>query len=327
MSAGTVTSSAMWSALRDVRVAADRASATVGEREVTSESPREMRRLLAEAIYDVLHAGQFVEKGSLSYRLREAPFEEELAAAVPHEETTVRVRRLGGPREIANGRRAVLVEREGVRVWVPEERLVEPVEPTAGDDVPEILTLRVAARRPALSPGFFLVDSSRPQQLRQEGLRVYIHITEWQAAAGIFGRVLGLLEDRRVPYRSKVLSSKALYPRRDALVVYLDRPWWSMAADIAGAVDGLPGIGTETSVFAERMVPGVAIACEPDDARPGMRGLSFGQHRATALATALLEAEDDLAGAVRAAFEAAGIDPERPGRNLTSSELPAVAAE
>ncbi|HEX5540799.1 MAG TPA: T3SS effector HopA1 family protein [Micromonospora sp.] len=322
MSVGTIQPlSPLGDALRTVQVAEDRTSVLLGEREVTSESPRELRRLLAEAIYEVLHAGQNVEKGSISYRLREEPFEEELAAAVPHRETTVRVRWCGESREIAEGRRAVLVEREGVRVWAAEERLVDPGEPAVGD----VVALRVAAQRPALSPGFFLVDSSLMQPQRQEVLRVYVHITEWQAAAGVFRRVLNLLEGRGAPYRSKVLSSKALYPRRDALVVYLDRPWWSLATEIADAVDGLPGIGAETSIFAERLAPGVAIACEPDDQRPGMRGLSFGQHRATALATALLDSDENVAEAIRTAFETAGIDPERPGRNLNSTEIPTVA--
>ncbi|MEV6861386.1 T3SS effector HopA1 family protein [Streptosporangium subroseum] len=47
--------------------------------------------------------------------------------------------------------------------------------------------------------------------------------------------------------------------------------------------------GEEVSVFCRRIGPGVAIAWEPDDARPAMRGLSFGQHRAGVLAQALLD--------------------------------------
>ncbi|MGW1745061.1 T3SS effector HopA1 family protein [Streptomyces sp. NPDC002092] len=317
----TVLAPRLRDALGRVTVAAGGTSARVDDRDVEADSPREMRRLLAEALYDILHAGQFVEKGALSFRLRDEPFERVLGAAVPHERSTARAR-VHIPAADGSPERA-LVERDGVRVWAPASAVQEDGPLAAG----QVVTLDVPARRPALSPGFFVVDGSQPRSPQRELLRVYVHITRWQDAAPVWARVLGHLEGRGIAYRSKILSAKALYPRRDALVVYLSQESWQEAPRLAETLRGTPGLGRETSVFAEPLGPGVAVAWEPEDERPGMSGLSFGQHRATALARALLDGAADpilLEQAVVARFTEAGIDPARPARNSASPEFPAA---
>ncbi|MFG2128846.1 T3SS effector HopA1 family protein [Streptomyces sp. NPDC048751] len=310
-------------ALDRVSVAPDRSRAWVDDRLVEADSPREMRRLLAEALYDILHAGQFVEKGALSFRLRDTAFERVLGAAVPHERSTARARvHIPAAGDDGTEPRA-LVERDGVRVWVPSGSIREDGPLAAG----QVVTLDVPARRPALSPGFFVVDGSLPRSPHRELLRVYVHIERWEDAAPVWAKALGHLEDHGVAYRSKILSAKALYPRRDALVVYLGQEMWPQVPRLAEALRSLPGIGRETSVFADTVAPGVAVALEPEDDRPGMSGLSFGQHRATALAKALLDSAADgtpLEATVFARFTEAGIDPARPARNSASPEFPAV---
>jgi hypothetical protein len=303
-------------ALRDVHVTDDAATVRLGSRTVTSDNPREMRRLLAEALYDVLHAGQDVDKGDLPLNLRDESFEKQLAAVVPHRGTTTRVRALDAGDHTVAGDGPLLVERDGVRVWVPRDHVVDSDPAVPGG----ILTLRVAALRPALSPGFFMVDGSRPRPRGGRTLRVYVHVTDARHAAPVWGRVLARLESDGVPYRSKALSARALYPRRDALVVYLTGEAADAAGAVAEAVRGAEGVGQETSVFTSELAPGVSVAEEPDDPRPAMSGLSFGQHRATATAHALLDAargagplEELLAEALREA----GADPAAPYRNLS----------
>nr|WP_145487439.1 MULTISPECIES: T3SS effector HopA1 family protein [Streptomyces] len=311
-------------ALGRVTVAPDRTRARVDDREVEADSPREMRRLLAEALYDILHAGQYVEKGALSFRLRDEPFERVLGTAVPHERSTARARVHIPPSGGDEGsRERVLVERDGARVWVPVSAVREDGPLTAG----QLVTLDVPARRPALSPGFFVVDGSLPRSPQRELLRVYVHITRWEDAAPVWAKALSHLEKRGIAYRSKILSAKALYPRRDALVVYLSQESWQRVPELAEALRGTPGIGQKTSVFAEPVAPGVAVAWEPEDGRPGMSGLSFGQHRATTLARALLDGATDrarLEGTVVTRFTEAGIDPACPARNSASLEFPAA---
>ena len=62
--------------------------------------------------------------------------------------------------------------------------------------------------------------------------------------------------------------------------------------------------------FVRRLAPGVGTAWEPSDTHPGRQGLSFGQHRATVLAAALVDAAgDDPVDHIVTAFRDAGIDP------------------
>ena len=74
----------------------------------------------------------------------------------------------------------------------------------------------------------------------------------------------------------------------------------------------------------------MSAAWEPDDPRPHMQRLSFGQHRMNIIATALVQhavlGETD--GADQAIYEAFidnGIDPSNPARNLSSPPLPELS--
>ncbi|MBB5481347.1 T3SS effector HopA1 family protein [Micromonospora parathelypteridis] len=299
-------------AIRQIRVSADRTTAVVGGQEVTADYPRELRRLLAESIYNVLHSGQ--PDGQVPTRLRDDALEERFIAAVPHRQIEVRgVARSAVQRDPA-GRARILVEREGLRIWVPVEALT-----TTGSAPGEPVTLGVPPWRAALSPGFFLVDGSRQRATDRDFLRIYFHLRDAEHAVGAWATILNHLEDRAVPYRAKVLSAHELYPRRDAIVVYLTDDWAHVADDLARVAQDLPGLEHETSAFVDRVAPGVGAASEPKDAKAGRQGLSFGQHRATVLAAALVEAGDDLSQVeptVVEHFIAAHIDPTNPARNL-----------
>ncbi|MGX1975453.1 T3SS effector HopA1 family protein [Streptomyces kronopolitis] len=310
----TPVSRALLDAAGLVHVAADRSSATVGERRIEAETPRELRRLLSDALYNELHAGLSMEDRSLPFRLRDAAFEEELAKGVPHQETTVR----GLVR--VTGDEAHVVELGGVLVRVPADRFRANGPVSSGRVVDVVNT----SMRPGLSPGFFLVEGTRPHR-SVDLLRVYVHIKDWSAARHVWQTVLDHLERHKLTYRAKVLSSKLLYPRRDALVVYVDQRDRHAAAGIADVVGGLPGIGEETSVFTHRLRPGVAMAWEPQDSTPGMDSLSFGQHRASVVAKALVEAADapdSIAEVLHNQLVAANIDPADPSRNLGSPDTP-----
>ncbi|MFF4369278.1 T3SS effector HopA1 family protein [Streptomyces sp. NPDC001594] len=127
-------------------------------------------------------------------------------------------------------------------------------------------------------------------------------------------------------YRAKILSSPGRCPRTDAMVVHLGADAWQLAAALPKALAGLPGTGTTTSILARRLSPGLAMAWEPDDIRPGYAHLSFGEHRAAALADGLIRhasACEPLScdEAVGGAFTEAGIDPLSPDRNTGSPTL------
>jgi HopA1 effector protein family len=145
------------------------------------------------------------------------------------------------------------------------------------------------------------------------------------AALAAWGRVLPMLAGLGIGYRAKVVSGPDLLPRRDGLVLYVaGRDRDKVPGRVAALTESVAGIGAEVSAFAEPVAPGVAVAWDPADPRPAMRGLSFGEHRASALAEAFVRhaarrADGDrgaLGATVRDAFIEARIDPDEPSRNL-----------
>lgn len=308
-----------------VTIGADLCSAAVAGEILAADDPQALRRELPHLVYEVLHAGRRSRPGSLPFNLRDPDLERRLAAATPHATTTVAARYLDGHERGPD----MLVERDGVRVWVPAAA-VRRARP--GDTATTVATMTVAAARPALSPGFFLVESSVPARRSGPTLRLYLHLTDPTAAPAAWARVLGHLEDGRLPYRAKVLSAPALYPRRDALVVYLPPGSWTAVDGLAALSADLPGLGADTSTFARRLRPGVASAWEPADPREHTHGQSFGQHRAGVLGHALFDAVRDGAdpcAALLTACREANVDPADPSRNRDSPDpagLPAGGA-
>jgi HopA1 effector protein family len=302
-------------ALDLVMVSDNRMSARVAARQVRAASPAELPERLARAIYEVLHTGHGASARAGPTAWRDEAFEARLLAATPLLEVTRTVRALAG------GEQHVRVELEGVRVRL--ERSQVEVQPGQPIEEGALLPARVPAVRPALSPGFFAAEGTLPAQRDEPVLRVYLHLRTPAAAVAAWAAMLGALEERRIVYRAKVISLADLLPRRDALVVYLGERDHEAAKALASLVSGMSGVGKSVSFFAERVRPGVAIAWEPADRRSTMQGLSFGEHRARAVADGLIRYAASggaccVASAVRRALLDANIDPANPARNAVT---------
>jgi hypothetical protein len=310
----------LMSVAQQVHISEDLLGASLDGRTVEAEDGKELAARLSRLLYEAVHAGREEHEGPTPRTLRDAGFEELLAAATPHRTTVLPVRETG--RRATSGH--AVVEIDGVRVAVPDDALA----PAAQDGRRMLTTDSV---RPALSPGFFLVDSSRGRPDGRPLLRVYVHIAGPEHAPGVWKAVLTALEDHGVRYRAKISSSPLLYPRRDAMVVYLPPGQWDAVAAVAGAADGLPGRAPATSPFAHELAPGLSVAWEPEDHRPGRTGMSFGEHRALALAEGLVSHARSagtlsLETAVFDSFAEFGIDPAQPARNVNSPAIPEIKA-
>jgi hypothetical protein len=293
-------------ALDTVAVDKTMLTARLGGDEVTGATRHQLRQALSTAIYRRWHTGNTADTGEHTAD-RDAAFEAALYALVPHEWTWRH------PVPAASASHVLL---DGVRVALPAIGRATGAAPDR---------LRVPAARPNLSPGFFLVDGSRGTGLKgTPTLRMYLHLADPGSALPIWERVLETLEEREVPYRIKILSRPADYPRRDALVIYLGGAAWSATSAILSAVQPLPGCEPQTSVFVDRLADGIGMAWEPSDHRPGMTGMSFGQHRAFAVASGLLgdDGDGDESTRTATALREANVDPSRPFRNLDSPLLP-----
>ncbi|MFJ2033278.1 T3SS effector HopA1 family protein [Streptosporangium sp. NPDC087985] len=298
-----------------VDIAPDGLGARVGERVVEVDGVRALWPALSTALYETFHSGH-AHDPSTRPGTRDPALEAALTAGVPHRHTTTLARVHAGENASDTG---WVVDLLDVRVRVPAERVVA-VEPDGR------AVIRADAIRPALSPGFFLCDGSAGSVLGAGPiLRFYVHLADATFTPAAWSAALATLEAWKVPYRAKAFSNPAGYPRRDALVIYLEEAGWPALESLVEVVSALPGLVDDTSSFAKRVGPGLAIAWDPADDRTGMRRLSFGEHRSRVVAEGLIKGTAEgisRATAVIAALRAAGIDPAEPFRNRTSPLLP-----
>lgn len=303
-------------ALTGVSVDPERARADVCGRGVEAAHPSELRGALSAALYNTLHASGAAGDEERPFQLRDPVLDRIFTEALPHRTTLEEVVLCDSAETPSSEPGHILVLRGGVRVWANVSDVVQGVDGPPGTRA----VLRVPAARPAVSPGFFLANGSAPVEGRRY-LRLYIHLRDSESARPAWESVLEFMETQGIAYQAKVLSSRALYPRRDALVVYLAEGWDEVPELLAERLADLRGLGSDTSVFARTLAPGVALAWEPEDPRPQMRRLSFGQHRASVTARAFIRAATEeilLEQALVDEYTAAGIDPAAPFRNLDS---------
>jgi HopA1 effector protein family len=214
---------------------------------------------------------------------------------------------------VSTGR--VLAERYGeARFFFPGEFLAED-----GPGMPPRKGLRARVWRPresaTLQPGFYFAFGAAGTG--DEGtllLRFYWNVTP-EGAPALLAAVAGTMDRWGVPFRFKVLSRRALYPRVDSAVLYVPRRWWRLARELALEVRErvAAGLGEGTPLFALPLAPGLAMAEDPGT------GDSFGQSRCRLVAEGVWDAwragftaEGPRLAAVAEAFRRAGLDLARP---------------
>ncbi|MEV8361316.1 T3SS effector HopA1 family protein [Streptomyces niveus] len=314
-------------ALDTVRIASDGRTAWVGDDEITAESPPAMRFTLARTLYEVLHTGRGIRDRKALKTLRAPEYEARIAEATPHP-TTLAPAVLTG-RRTAAGRR--VVEIDGLRLGVPDSVSLRETGRTVGDPARPVVLMTLPAARPLISPGFFLVDSGKGRTGGGDLLRMYLRVADAEQGPALWNAVLSALESRSAVYRAKIISNPASLPRNDGMVVYLSAESWGVvdALTESAVATGLPDDGPSPA-FAHVVAPGVTAAWEPKDDRTGMRGLSFGEHRAHVVARAFVAAaeqgrERPSVAELSAACAEANVDPADPARNLDSAPWPWTA--
>ncbi|NEC84718.1 T3SS effector HopA1 family protein [Streptomyces sp. SID12501] len=287
--------------------------AETGGESYESGSPQALVSKLASVLYQTLHTGRSAALESTPRTWRDAAFDERLHRVLEGR-TVTRGASVLHTGEGPEGQSVVVLD--GVRVAVPSSSLRE----SAGGDAEVVLP----AARPGLSPGFFFA-SSQTTAGAGATLRLYAHLADPDAAPQVWSAAVDFLDGARTPWRAKISSSLLLYPRTDALVIYLPRPGWKKAQACAEHLQATGLLAPGTSPFAGPLTESVGCAFEPDDQRPSRRGMSFGQHRTHVMAEALVRHATLPAGATEsreecltAAFIDAGIDPAEPARNLSS---------
>jgi hypothetical protein len=228
------------------------------------------------------------------------------------------------PREITGEVLAVLpagyvVLREGIRMLVP----FGPAAPSPAPGGRRIAHFGTRSWTTSASPGHFSAQyGSVPASLRL--LRVYWHVRP-ELAEELVAQLQKGLTARGISFRVKVIRDPGHYLRRDSAVLYVARETWPDAAPVIFATHAMlkPGMEGGVPALTKTAAKGLALAEDPAVART-----SFGMHRCTALARAIVAGSEQgadtdaaLLQACATAFRAASIDPDRPYLRRGSPEL------
>lgn len=299
--------------LQECRVDASGTDARAFGTDLHEDSPGMLARSLAHVIYRIVHAGiTAVPDGSEAALLHEDTlFEEQLVSQTA---TLERVRHVRVYEDLP-GHAGSVVDLQGVRVFIPADRILE----RAGEGA--TVRLRSTARR--LSLGFMFYTSRMGAGTAHRPVRLYRHARHGDDAARQWRALTTWTEENAVRLRAKVLSRTSDYPRNDAIVVYLPAESWHRVGELADvlASDDPHAV---TSPFTRRLRPGVSLAWEPADPAVRHGSISFGEHRSQIIAAALVEARGDAqlaVDAIRRGLLAANVDPSRIYQNLDSPPL------
>lgn len=177
---------------------------------------------------------------------------------------------------------------------------------------------RVTVWRPresaTLQPGFYFVFGEGAWEDDAPLLRVYWNVTP-AGAPVLTAALAGTLNRWGVPFRYKVLASRALYPRTDGAVLYVARRAWPLVRELVAEVHAgcAAHLGTDAPLFARRLGRGMAVAEDPGN------GESFGMQRCRQMAEGLWTAwraghhgTRERLNAVREAFARAGVSLDAP---------------
>jgi hypothetical protein len=221
----------------------------------------------------------------------------------------------------------VVVERDGLRVWVRREEVSAP----KGGLVPgAALRVRLPKELLNLFPGFYMVlgDEGLSPDADQQLVRFYWNLST-EGAARLVRAATARLNRARLPFRLKVVNEPERYTRCDAGVLYVRRADYSTVARLVQAIyrEVVGQLKPATPAFTKPLAPGLGLAEDPG------RGESFGTHRCKLLADAIIRAHeldrqsvDDRLALVTARFAEAGISLEAPFLDPGSADVYAFRA-
>lgn len=190
--------------------------------------------------------------------------------------------------------------------------VARPEQVASGEAIPgSLVTLRLPSTRRRWSPGFVTCVGERDIEPGEGLVRHYWNVRR-EGVPGLVTAVTRTLDAADVAFRLKVLADTADAARCDRAVVYVQAAEAARAAELltgpvyhAVAADLAPRSPAMTLVLAR----GLSIAEDPGG------GASFGAHRCSLLADAVLLAYRRRVSAIQAAdevFRAAGLRLETP---------------
>jgi hypothetical protein len=191
-----------------------------------------------------------------------------------------------------------------------------------------IVSVFVPRESAAAQPGFFFVYGESLSDVWDEHnlLRFYFHVSP-EVAPDLLAYLTGSLNRRLAPFKMKTLSEPGLYPRTDAMVLYLAKRYYDVAVRVVREMPVELGmrLGSSTPLFTLPVQPGVGCAEDPNT------GESFGMNRCRLTAEGIVDAwrkgkntTDQRLNTIAQRFAQEGFDLDRPHLNPGSVELSEV---
>lgn len=179
-----------------------------------------------------------------------------------------------------------------------------------------VVSLHTAGESNTMQPGFhfFFSDALADYQDERDIVRFYWNVTA-SGAPVLAGALRRALDAYEIPFRFKLLSSVALYGRRDAGVLFITRRLYRIVAELLADVHGevVAHLNDDTPLFTKRLARGLGFAEDPGN------GESFGMDRCAMVAEGIVNAwkkgTHSVTGRMReieAVFARNGISMERP---------------
>jgi hypothetical protein len=304
--------------LRSVQVSRDRSYFTAGSEHHAVSSGENVASKLSDYIYRRFHCGMTELVGPLTKAdLFAQGLYEQFTKVTPAQSMIV-------PAILAPGfdpsgtRHEVVID--GLHVRINDSQLLSDKNLLKAGETAHI---SCPPLRPFLSPGFLYYgrSSGPPPTVRW---RLYFSVADTESALGLWPRLISLQAKLGLANtHAKVGGSPGMYPRRDAIVVYL--PYWSEEwAEILVQETGCFVDQNELSGFVRAIHPGIGLAEEPIKAAMSAP-LSFGQHRSHILANTLVQAADGTLDekicTAHSLLIAARVNPQSIHQNLVQGEM------
>lgn len=271
---------------------------TVRGEVLEADDTRSLESELGRRLYERLHVGWPPGRTFLARVDRDPAAEKRIGAAVGTRTVDIPVHDVRRDGDVTT---AVMF---GARVRL-DRSLAADTTPGA-----ESTTIAMPDSWPAISPGFHMVfGPHRPRSTASGALwRVYLSAETFDDGLDTFTSAVAHLREHARTWQAKMASTASVYPRTDAVTVYLDETELHHVEALAHRIGAR---SDRVSSFVAVLAPGVGLAQEPADPDPARRGLSYGQHRASVLARVALTDPTGLDGALTAA----GVHPTEYWRN------------
>jgi len=212
----------------------------------------------------------------------------------------------------------LVVQRDGLTLWASKKEFSRYDESGIGSE--GYLFLQKEYRR--LNSGFYMALSNALFIYERNYVKVYWNIKP-EAGPLLVNEITKNLNASKIPFRFKILNNPQFFPRSDAAVLYMSKDNLLKSKTKLKRVYQIVRkfLWPETSLFAKRLAPGVALAEEIFDEE------GFGQRISRLLAESMINAHckritatNEMLVTIRQQFEKDGLDVDRPYLNPNSKD-------